>query len=254
MHPAGSCYFVNITYADEHLPLRGSVVKGHCQDYVRSLRRNGFPDLRYKIKAEYGERFGRPHYHMLAFSLPVDDLVYWGKSPQGDVLSTSATLDALWGKGRVLVGSLTFDSAGYVNDYMSKVSGRDAAEYLRRFDPESGEVWQVAPEFTLQSLKPGLGLSFFKKHEAEILSNGSVFLDGEHRGFPPYFARHADPVSLARLKASLRRKAVEAGELERVAHEAVNPDPFNSNSRLFQKHQIRERRVEARLRDGGGSL
>lgn len=63
-------YFYTLTYSDEHLPKYNSINvfrKRDIQLFLKRLRRNlGFP-VKYMITCEYGELYGRSHYHALFF-------------------------------------------------------------------------------------------------------------------------------------------------------------------------------------------
>lgn len=74
-----SCYFLTLTYNDEHLPYRrieGSdelvpcVEKSDVQLFLKRLRKHIEPyKIRYFVVSEY-ECTLRPHYHMLLFNFP----------------------------------------------------------------------------------------------------------------------------------------------------------------------------------------
>jgi hypothetical protein len=70
--------FVTLTYDDEHLPKNGDLVKADLQRFVKRLRINGsrqkfasclFSSIKYFASGEYGETYGRPHYHLLIFGM-----------------------------------------------------------------------------------------------------------------------------------------------------------------------------------------
>lgn len=45
------------------------LVKKHYQDFFKRLRKNtGFSDITYVLSGEYGEDYGRPHFHIILFS------------------------------------------------------------------------------------------------------------------------------------------------------------------------------------------
>jgi len=258
MHPPGTSWFVTLTEDDEHIDPSGSVSKVVAQKMVRRCRDHA-ADLghhfRYVIVSEYGETFHRPHYHGLFYGLPLDDLVLHDTTPAGDKLYTSATLSALWGRGHILVGALTADSAGYCMSYAEKrVTGDPAAAHYTRVNPSTGEVWQVLPEFSLRSLKPGIGLPWFAQYKAECLSNGFIVRDDVKHPIPPYFLRHISEAEALALKADRVPSMKRAQAAEEAAHIAVNPDPLESMSRRFVRSQISERRHQNRVRDAGGAL
>lgn len=86
--------------------------------------------IRYRVCCEYGTKNGRPHYHVLLFGLPLDDLKFHfsvknGKKYYQDVKGgqkhyISSFLSSVWTHGFVDVAAVTEGSIRYVNDYMCK--------------------------------------------------------------------------------------------------------------------------------------
>lgn len=67
--------FVTLTYSPEKLPCDYKLVPSHISDFMKRLRtylgRAGFTDkIRFYGVGEYGEKRGRPHYHLVIFGLP----------------------------------------------------------------------------------------------------------------------------------------------------------------------------------------
>lgn len=113
---------------DQKLPSDISLYYRDFQLFMKRLRKR-FPEkkIRFYMCGEYGENFGRPHFHACIFGHNFDDLVHWqtrNKVP----LYRSKTLEELWPYGYSSVGTVTFESAAYVARYiMKKVTG-EAAE------------------------------------------------------------------------------------------------------------------------------
>lgn len=123
-------FFITLTYAPEHLPKEG-LSKQHCQEYLRRLRRLVAPrTVRYFCVGEYGERFGRPHYHLALFGALV---------PREIVQA--------WPFGIVDVRLLARDSASYICGYIMKGNTKSS----------EGVAPGQTPEFRLMSRKPGIG-------------------------------------------------------------------------------------------------
>lgn len=69
---------------------------------------------------EYGDTFGRKHFHGIIFNHSFDDVVPTGTvSKKGNPLHTSASLQAVWKKGFVQLEEITFDLALYVGSYVT---------------------------------------------------------------------------------------------------------------------------------------
>lgn len=72
--------FVTLTYRNETLPSDGLHLD-HLQKFFKRLRTRfhdfGLPtDFRYLAVGEYGSKFGRPHYHIIFWNLPIDNAFY----------------------------------------------------------------------------------------------------------------------------------------------------------------------------------
>ena len=117
--------FITLTYNDEHLPEHGHLIYRDFQLFMKRLRKRTGVRVRFYMCGEYGENFGRPHFHACLFGYNFPDLVRWkaGKS----TLYRSKLLESLWTDGYSSVGEVSFESAAYVARYiLKKVTGDDA--------------------------------------------------------------------------------------------------------------------------------
>lgn len=188
MHDENS--FLTLTYSNENLPDKGTLVKRDVQLFIKRLRKFVYPKkVRYFYCGEYGDRTFRPHYHMLLFGLDFHDKTLW-KTVKGNSYFISPSLNDIWGKGYCVIGSLTYDSAQYVSGYIYKkqigksVNEVDPVTGLKPyevFDSETGEIFGLLekeiegtykkikiwtgrlPEFVCMSRRPGIGDSWFEK-------------------------------------------------------------------------------------------
>ena len=108
--------------------------------------------------------------------------------------------EKIWGKGFVTIGDLTFDSAAYVASYTMKkanlptsknpeVLERQRTTYRRyeRTDTETGETWNVKPEYATMSRRPGLGSSWFEKYKGDIYPHDFAIGNGQKFRPPKYY-------------------------------------------------------------------
>lgn len=111
----GSLYdenvFVTLTYDDAHLPDGAELDRLEMRRFFKNLRRElpRSQPIKYLAAGEYGtdkSKTQRPHYHALIFNM--------------DYLQQHHLENAWQGKGIVDVGTLTYDSARYVADYIQK--------------------------------------------------------------------------------------------------------------------------------------
>lgn len=185
-------WFVTLTYDDEHQPLMGSLVKKEISAFNKKLRaqleRDGKEShFRFYGVGEYGSHTFRPHYHVIYFNLPLDDLVYIGKTKSGLPNYESKFLQKVWGLGFVNVGFVDEASAAYVARYTEKK--QMASEEEKQAYEECG----LLPEFALMSRKPGIG-----SDELESISEGvknevySRFVRGHAYSIPMYYRKKID--------------------------------------------------------------
>lgn len=174
-------YFLTLTYSDEYLPVKnrstGELLNHATLDYKdirqfnNSLRkhfeRRGFTGFRFMVAGEYGDRNMRPHYHMIAFNLPLYDLQFYKKSILGDVYYNSPLLDRIWKRGFVVVGDLSYKSAAYVARYTVKKC-KDLYD-INKFDSLG-----IAPEFIQTSRVPGIGWTWYQMNKDKLFLQGFV--------------------------------------------------------------------------------
>lgn len=141
--------FVTLTYDDEHLPADGRLRYSDVQLFLKRVRKDISPKkIKFFAVGEYGETFGRPHYHLIVFGL---DMLYDFKSR--------------WPHGFVKAGSVTPASIGYVSGYCTK-GDRFGKPFIR--------------------CSQGLGLEYFKSKQDDFLSFG-LKVDNHFHKMPRYF-------------------------------------------------------------------
>jgi hypothetical protein len=110
------------------------VFASHRRLFIKRYRKK-FGQFRYYYCGEYGDKLGRPHYHLLIFGHEFEDQELFKTNHGNDKLYTSPSLDKLWGKGYAVIGELTFQSAAYVARYiMKKITGSIAKQHYERID------------------------------------------------------------------------------------------------------------------------
>lgn len=184
--------FVTLTYSDEWLPRRPTtLVRSHPVAFIKRLRARlsylGHPGIRYFGCGEYGDLNWRPHYHLLIFGFDFPDRVLHSNA-RGVRLYRSPMLEELWRMGFCTVGELTEQSAAYTARYALKKVGGDQAEfYYSELDPYTGELVPILPEFSMMSLKPGIGAEWFKQFGADVFPDDFVVVKGKRMKVPDYY-------------------------------------------------------------------
>jgi len=210
--------FVTLTYSDDFLPPNSTLVKEHVQLFMKRLRDYVFrssPEgrldpsqnvtdgqakrVRFLACGEYGDNFGRPHYHLLIFNYDFPDRVFFDVQ-NGFNLYRSSILESLWPFGFSLVGDVSFESAAYVCRYvLKKVSG------------ELAEGWYDGriPEFSLRSLKPGIGAPWLERYQKSVFPDDFIVIRGGVRCKPPRYYDVKLNLTNPELYASIKLKRKE---------------------------------------------
>lgn len=181
--------FLTLTYNDDNLPYPPSLEVKHYQDFMKRFRKK-FKDhkIRFFHCGEYGDETRRPHYHAIIFGFDFPDKKLWKESFNGDHYYTSETLNKLWGKGYAIIGSVTFESAAYVARYiMKKVNGENKDEHYRCVDQDSGESFDIKPEYITMSRRPGIGKTWFEKYKSDVYPSDFVVVRGKKMRPPKYY-------------------------------------------------------------------
>ena len=180
--------FITLTYDNTHLPSDGSLHYEDFQLFIKRFRKKlGNTRIRYYMAGEYGENFGRPHFHACIFGYDFHDKKLWQRSPSGSMLYRSADLETLWPFGYSSIGDVNFESAAYVARYiMKKVTGNNAKTHYKQTDQETGEITNRKPEFNKMSLKPGIGYDWYKKYKNDVYPHDYVIIKGK-KVKPPKF-------------------------------------------------------------------
>lgn len=236
-------WFITWTYSDEHLPLHGSLDYRDMQLCKKRVRKE-FGPFRYLTVGEYGDRFGRCHFHSLMFGLEIPDLERSGSS-DGNVTYRSKRLSELWGKGFASIGTVTPQSIAYCAGYVvKKVSGPLADERYTKVDVSSGELVKLRPEFARMSLKPGIGASWVDKYWREIVTYGAVVgAGGVRKTIPRFFNNRMDSFDDDGLVACI--------QAELQAQRVANLEKFAADN-TPERLAVREVCAQARVNQRGG--
>jgi hypothetical protein len=231
--------FITLTYDNEHLPKDEGLNHKHFQDFIKRYRDylnyRSLGKITYYMCGEYGENFGRPHYHALIFGHRFHDLEQFGKN-----LWNSKTLEKLWGKGFTSVGNVTLNSAAYVSRYiMKKMTGDKAkAHYRKAYVEEStGEItetFKVQPEYNRMSCRPAIGKEWYEKFKNDV-DDQKVHINGKEYQVPKYY--------LQRLKAEdpARYEEVMTSRSEHARTNQRTPEQMNALANKYN-HQYRNNR------------
>lgn len=187
MHPR-SC-FLTLTYKPSELPKYGNLQPKHLKIFMKALRRKFGPGIRFFACGEYGDKKGRPHFHVILFNHDFDDKIIWKpRTNDRNVSYRSKDLEKLWKRGHSEIGEANFDSACYIGRYITKkITGKMADQHYEHIDENTGEVIQLRPEFLRMSIMPGIGTEFYEKFYKSIYPIDKINLRGGIILKPPKF-------------------------------------------------------------------
>ncbi|GHT17380.1 hypothetical protein AGMMS4956_20860 [Bacteroidia bacterium] len=152
--------FTTLTYDEDQVPKDGGLVPDDLTKFFKRMRKAGF-NLKYFACGEYGEKYGRPHYHSLLFGVGIMDY---------------QKVQDTWGHGSVDMGTLSYDSARYCADYI-----------LKRYNGPLGKKIYGHHLAPFQRSSAGIGLRYCMDHAEEIKRDLSIKLRGHEVGIPRYY-------------------------------------------------------------------
>lgn len=234
-------WFITFTYNNEHLPKweyftdkkgytwcepEEGAWGGYLNDKdmtkllkdVREYWRTHFNHIgiRFYYCGEYGSLL-RPHYHALMFNFPIlpSMLKYYKTTFDGNVLYTCPILEKIWGKGFVVIGHMTWETAAYTARYVTKKWKGETSHI------HYGILGQT-PEFCRMSRMPGIAKPYFDRHKDEIYKLDEIVLKTTKQKTlslkpPKYYDRLYDieyPEDMQRIKLIRKINAEEAAKLK----------------------------------------
>lgn len=205
--------FLTLTYDDESCPEDMSLDVPVLQKFMKRYRKKFTgKTIRYYACGEYGEKFLRPHYHLCVFGHDFDDKELHSIK-RDNKFYRSETLEQLWPFGYSIISDLTFQSAAYVARYvMKKVTGKGSEDAYWRGDPETGECWQVKPEFNCMSKRPGVGYDWYKKYKSDVYPKDYLHVNGVKSRPPRYYDKLLCIDSEKEIKNLKMRRVRKAGK------------------------------------------
>jgi hypothetical protein len=223
--------FVTLTYDEQHLPMYGSLVPQHFQNFIKRLRRHTGEKVRYYGSGEYGTTcpkhgikecpacggIQRPHYHAIILGYGFPDKYYVGDR-EGYPIYESDLLGNVWDKGFHEIGQAEFQSAAYCARYIMKKQtgpGADPDHYMR-YDPLTDAWNEVEPEFSYMSKRPGIGSLWLGFYWDDVYPSDEMPIPGRGIwGTPPkYYDELVEKwdldANLSELKEKRRREMAKS--------------------------------------------
>ncbi len=171
LHPAS--IFLTLTYSDDFLPNKSSLVPLEPQLWLKRYRRAIFPRLiRFFLVGEYGTQTQRPHYHAAIFNA--------SRLDQTVIEETWTDVDTRLPLGHVHIGDLNSYSAGYLCGYVTK----------NMTNPDNPLLEGRHPEFARQSNRPGIGADAMQIVADAIFKNKHLVDELDKTGDVPSTLTH----------------------------------------------------------------
>lgn len=160
--------FVHLTYDDDHLPAQAYLRAKDLQLFIKRLRKNAHrvrrstdgpghgARIRYFASGEYGDQYGRPHYHAILFNCGFGDRYKVGHKNGHDIFQ-SETLTEIWGLGAAKFGDATPAAANYIAQYT-----------LKKQEWRLGDQHGRPPPFARMSLKPAIGTAWLEQYQEDL--------------------------------------------------------------------------------------
>ncbi|QXP08224.1 MAG: replication initiator protein [Arizlama microvirus] len=182
--------FLTLTYRDGSVPRSidletGEIAAGDFPSldkrnivlFMKRLRKEFGSGIRFLQCGEYGEKYARPHHHVLLFNFKFPDQVFHRRSG-GYNLYRSVSLERLWPHGFSEIGSLTFESAAYVARYITK----------KWFGDDVDEIYQGRlPEYITMSRRPGIGRNWLDANINVVYPVDRLYIRPGLLGRPPKY-------------------------------------------------------------------
>lgn len=193
----GKTYFITLTFNDENLGDKdlnhrewAQFIKNFRAEFCEAkycdisvprhykrygkVRSRTFKQIKQVMCGEYGDTFGRKHFHGIIFNHNFDDIEFTGTySKKGNPVHTSKKLQAVWKKGFVQVEEVTFDLALYVGSYVTDPMDED---------PNHGHKKKQYGRFGV-----GIGETWIRKYWRDALSAGCIKTFERDYPIPRYF-------------------------------------------------------------------
>lgn len=176
--------FLTLTYNNEDPVRSWTLNKMDMQKFIRSVRKKYKNDeIRYYGCGEYGENLERPHYHIILFGFQFDDMLPF-TNDRGYTVYESEKLNKLWRYGLAVISEVTFRSINYACSHVTKILTNNQKTGEKIAD---NHYCGRLPEFSLRSMKPGLGYRWFKKYGKNVYDNDKIYINEMWLKPPRYY-------------------------------------------------------------------
>lgn len=167
-----SPYLITLTYNDNCLTYQKDKLLRDITLFIKKLRKS-YGKLRYFYCMEYGSLHQRPHFHMILFGLPLDDLLFLKRTKKNEVIYRSKMIEDKWKRDGKSIG---FSSVGIMDDLSE-------AKYVTLYMQKGKSDLQG---FRRMSKSPAIG-ALNLENRLDWLKTGKFVLRGKSYSLPKVF-------------------------------------------------------------------
>ena len=194
------CLFITLTFDDEHFDNNNLEVRDLQLFFKRFRKQLKNRNIKYYAVGEYGDNFGRKHYHAIVFNVTYTD---------------DKIIKKVWPYGNVDIAPVEYGSMAYVAGYVDKkLYGDDKEEFINA---------GITPPFSVCSRK--LGYDFIKKNWEQICKDKMIKVGNHYYPVPRYF----------RLLLGLTFDNPEYKEFITNKHEEISDIMFKKNLQYIRQ-------------------
>lgn len=175
--------FLTLTFDDQYIPPDGVIIRD-LQLFMKRLRKKISPiKVKYVACGEYGEKFSRPHYHLLLFGYDFPDKKYFKKTKKGENIYVSDELSRLWPYGISSIGAVNHSTSSYVAGYVhKKVNGKESHSHYVDY---LGQIKNK--EFIVCS--KGIARKYFDDNKLQLFNHDYIIYNGKKFPLFEYYNR-----------------------------------------------------------------
>ncbi len=215
--------FITLTYNEKNLPMQNGIPTLRPKDFVlfmKKLRKERDTKIRFFQCGEYGQ-LGRPHHHALLFGCGFSDRTYWRRSGNFNIYR-SQELEELWKKGHSEIGTVTFQSAGYLAKYTMK---------------ESTIIKGRIPEYITMSRGQGIGKNWIEKYITDVYPTDQIITPTGKEIRPPRYydlqLEKINPELLKKMKGQREHNLTD--EIKSGVRHTANEKILKAQEKLREK-------------------
>ncbi|GBR76114.1 hypothetical protein NO2_0721 [Candidatus Termititenax persephonae] len=245
--------FLTLSYNDENLPIgklgNPTLKKEDITLFKKRLRKTlGKTEIRTFECGEYGEKRGRPHYHMIIWNYKPEDGRVIKQNISGDTLWASTKLEKIWGKGIILYGNVTYESAAYVARYVNKK--REKKQLMK--DQEN--------VYINMSRKRGIGLDAWENYKKKYQELDGIYIPTKNGTkiikIPRYFIKkwetelkEREETEIKEMTKGLIKKQMLWKEIQKLTLKKIK-DYMKDQAEICEEHErIYHKMREARRKE-----